>query len=117
MSQICNTHVFKAARAPTRFLFDAEMDDVKVNKRASFDHLLKTNPSLWTHHASAQDTTVLDQVTSKLAKSTMNMVSASVSKISRMLNWDIILILKRQTARRGGILSLLFVGRAYCSGR
>lgn len=80
IKQTVNSAIFEAARAPTKSGFNAIMDKrVKPFKPAAFAQLIARNHATWTHYASAQDTVILDQVTSNPAESTMHMVGAAVS--------------------------------------
>ena len=72
-----NTAIFQAARAAKKSVFTSIMDNrVKPFKHLAYEQLMKRDLGTWTHHASAQDTVILDQVTSNPAESTMHMVGA-----------------------------------------
>lgn len=78
--QVVNVAIFEAARAPKRSICDKILEKrVKPYKRQAFDQLVARDAASWTHHASAQHTVILDQVTSNVAESTMHMVGAEVS--------------------------------------
>lgn len=80
--QVVNVAIFEAARAPKRSICDKILEKrVKPYKRQAFDQLVARDAASWTHHASAQHTVILDQVTSNVAESTMHMVGAEVSDI------------------------------------
>ena len=81
--QSVNTAIFQAARAAKKSVFTSIMDNrVKPLKHLAYEQLMKRDLGTWTHHASDQDTVILDQVTSNPAESTMHMVGARVSIVS-----------------------------------
>ena len=72
-----------------------DMDIVKRQRIDVYDHLLKTNVALWTHHASAQHTVVLDQVTTHLGEYAVHMDDGDVS-----LEWKLLFAVPRKTKNR-----------------
>lgn len=70
--------IFEAAKAPSISLFTELMAPVMVAKPTSYEALMKIPTPHWTHHATCAGNVVLDQVTSHLAESTMNMVDSEV---------------------------------------
>lgn len=80
VQQTVNTAIFQAARVAKKSGFTAIMDkQVKPFKPAAYEQLMDRDHATWTHYACAQDTVILDQVTSNHAESTMHMVGAAVS--------------------------------------
>ena len=83
VGQTVNTAIFEAARAPKKSSFTSIMDKrVKPFKPVAYEQLMQREHATWTHYASAQDTAILDQVTSNAAESTMHMVGAWVVSVA-----------------------------------
>lgn len=76
----CELRQLDAARAPKGSGFHVIMDKrMKPFKPVAFAQLIDRDHATWTSYASAQDTVILEQVTSNPAESIMHMVRAAVS--------------------------------------
>ena len=81
--QSVNTAIFQAARPAKRSVFTSIMDNrAKPFKHLAYEQLMERDLGTWTHHASAQYTVILDQVTPNPAECTMHMVGARVGLVS-----------------------------------
>ena len=69
--------IYNAAKAPTKELFNELLKQFKEAKPKDYTTLME-NPVEWTHHATPGHHVVLDQVTSNLAESTINMIGQKV---------------------------------------
>ena len=71
--------VYKAAKMPTRALFDECMEEIKTHYPSNYEFLMSKEVKKWTHHASRKNLVVLDTVTSNNAESTIAMMGAEVN--------------------------------------
>ena len=70
--------IYNAAKAPTKELFNELLKHFQAEKPKEYSTLMGIPIESWTHHATPGHHVVLDQVTSNLAESTMNMIGQKV---------------------------------------
>lgn len=70
--------VYKAAKMPTRALFDEAMEEIKTRYPTNYQFLMSKPLGTWTHHAAPKDLVLLDTTTSNNAESTIAMIGREV---------------------------------------
>ncbi|CAN0350255.1 unnamed protein product [Pylaiella littoralis] len=72
--------LFEASKTPHSTTFNKIMEETVLSEMPhAYQHFMKLDKALWTHHASCQTTRVADQSTTNLAESNMQWLSADVS--------------------------------------
>lgn len=72
--------IFDASKTPNKTTFDKIVEErIKPSMPHAYDHFMKLDRALWTHHASSQTTGVADQSTTNLVESNMQWLTADVS--------------------------------------